>query len=469
MNETEAKALERAIEEITEIAKGVGLDFFPMRYEICPVDVIYAFGAYVMPTRFSHWSFGKQYQKMKLQYEYGLGKIYELVINSNPCYAYLLNTNSLTQNKMIAAHVLAHSDFFKNNIRFSNTRRDMVESMTVTSSRMKAYEKTYGQQEVETFIDAVLSIQEHIDPSLPTPMTQRVHSPSIESSMAYDTYEDLTFRPKKESIALPEAPVREKFPKKSEKDLLNFIGEYSQALTEWQRDIVFMLREEMLYFWPQYETKIMNEGWASYWHARIMRELDLNTDEVIEFAKLNADVIQPHGKQLNPYRLGLKIFEDIERRYDHPTEEMRRRGIKPGTGREKLFEVRELNSDQSFIRNYLTQHIVEEEDLFIYEKVEDELKVTDKDFNDIRSELLHSRINGGFPYIVVEDGDYASKGELYLKHQYEGTELDLNHLEKVLEYVHKLWGRDVHLETVIKESPVLFSCDGNKVNRKRLV
>ena len=160
------KELHRAIAEITEIASGFGLDFYPMRYEICPADIVYTFGAYGMPTRFSHWSFGKQFNKMKLQYDLGLSQIYELVINSDPCYAFLLHTNSLTQNKLIIAHVLAHCDFFKNNVRFSNTRRDMVESMTATAERIMNYELIHGKEEVERFLDAALAIQEHIDPSI---------------------------------------------------------------------------------------------------------------------------------------------------------------------------------------------------------------------------------------------------------------------------------------------------------------
>ena len=169
MRASDDKALQYAIAEITEIATGFGLDFYPMRYEICPAEIIYTFGAYGMPTRFSHWSFGKQFFRMKLQYDLGLSKIYELVINSDPCYAFLLDTNSLIQNKLIVAHVLAHCDFFKNNIRFSNTKRDMVESMSATAERVKAYEHKYGKEEVETFLDAVLAIQEHIDPSLMRP------------------------------------------------------------------------------------------------------------------------------------------------------------------------------------------------------------------------------------------------------------------------------------------------------------
>ncbi|GGE43932.1 stage V sporulation protein R [Pullulanibacillus camelliae] len=465
MNAMETKDFERAIAEITEIASGFGLDFYSMRYEICPVDTIYAFGAYAMPTRFSHWSFGKQYQKMKLQYDYGLGKIYELVINSDPCYAYLLNTNSLTQNKMIVAHVLAHSDFFKNNIRFINTRRDMAESMNATSKRIREFEQRYGQDEVEHFINAVLSINEHIDPTLNLSLPKK--SGNNAKVNKGKPYADLALvAPMPSPTALPESESQQN-PKKAEKDLLKFLHENSPVLADWQRDILATLREEMLYFWPQLETKIMNEGWASYWHAQIMRELDLTTDEAIDFAKLNADIIQPLQKQMNPYRLGLKIFEDIERRYDQPTEDMQKHGVRPHSGRAKLFEVRELESDISFIRNYLTHEIVANEDLFMYKKVGDELKITSKDFAGIRDELIHSRLNGGYPYIVVTDSNYQNKGELYLKHDFEGTELDLNDLEKVLHYLYELWGSVVNLETRVEDHQVIFSCDGTSVQKKR--
>ncbi|PEU90942.1 stage V sporulation protein R, partial [Bacillus cereus] len=266
MRASDDKALQYAIAEITEIATGFGLDFYPMRYEICPAEIIYTFGAYGMPTRFSHWSFGKQFFRMKLQYDLGLSKIYELVINSDPCYAFLLDTNSLIQNKLIVAHVLAHCDFFKNNIRFSNTKRDMVESMSATAERVKAYEHKYGKEEVETFLDAVLAIQEHIDPSLMRPKLawsiDDLEEEEVEKKKAsqYDDLWNLDDRNKKRER--PNVRKKKKIPPQPEKDLLLFIEEYSRELEDWQRDILTMMREEMLYFWPQLETKIMNEGWA---------------------------------------------------------------------------------------------------------------------------------------------------------------------------------------------------------------
>ena len=465
------KELHKAIEEITEIANHFGLDFFPMHYEICPAEIIYTIGAYGMPTRYSHWSFGKQFHKMKLQYDLGLSQIYELVINSNPCYAFLLDTNTLTQNKLIIAHVLAHSDFFKNNIRFTNTRRDMVESMTATAERIASYEMLYGKSEVEQFLDGVLAIQEHIDPSIVRPnlldYEDEIEEDDINLTIV-TPYDDLWNLDKREEAKQQIRNKKKKFPPKPEKDLLLFIEMHSRELEEWQRDILTMMREEMLYFWPQLETKIMNEGWASYWHQRIMRELNLTTDETIDYAKLNAGVVQPSKTSINPYYLGLKIFEDIERRYDYPNEEMLKMGVKAGSGREKIFEVREIESDISFIRNYLTKELVDQEDLYLFEKKGFDYKITNKEYKKVRDQLVSMRVNGGFPYIVVEDGDYLKNGELYLKHGYEGMELDPHYLEHVLPYIYQLWGRPVHIETIVEEKEVLYSYDGKRNYRKAL-
>ncbi|ATL38836.1 SpoVR family protein [Bacillus velezensis] len=468
MNAEETKGLQRAIEEITDIAKGFGLDFYPMRYEICPAEIIYTFGAYGMPTRFSHWSFGKQFHKMKLHYDLGLSKIYELVINSNPCYAFLLDSNSLIQNKLIVAHVLAHCDFFKNNCRFQNTNRDMVESMAAAAERIKHYERIHGINEVESFLDAILAVQEHIDPSLVRPklLWSVDDEEEDEEETAPSPYDDLWGMDKPKQVKKKKG--KKPFPPRPEKDILLFIEEHSRELEPWQRDILTMMREEMLYFWPQLETKIMNEGWASYWHQRIIRELDLTSDEAIEFAKLNAGVVQPSKTGINPYYLGLKIFEDIEERYDNPTDEMKKTGVKPGSGREKMFEVREIESDISFIRNYLTKDLVMREDLYLFQKQGRDYKVIDKEWKAVRDQLVNMRVNGGFPYLTVNDGDYLKNNELYIKHWYEGIELDLKYLEKVLPYLYQLWGRSVHIESVLEDREVMFSYDGKGVHRRYL-
>lgn len=450
------KELERAIHDITEVATGFGLDFFPMRYEICPAEIIYTFGAYGMPTRFSHWSFGKHFHKMKLHYDLGLSKIYELVINSVPCYAFLLNTNTLIQNKMIVAHVLAHSDFFKSNTRFMHTNRKMMDTMSQAAERIYAYESKYGKDKVEQFLDAVLALQEHIDPSLIKPEEQIIETPISKNNQ----YEDLWSLDEKEEMK--EEPTASL----NEKDILFFICENGRHLEEWEKDIISIVREEMLYFWPQLETKIMNEGWATYWHIRIMRELELTEKETIEFAKLNADITRPSETGINPYYVGLRLFESIERRYNEPTEEMKKIGVQPMSGRQKLFEVRELESDLSFLRNYVTKEFIQDENLYTFQHKHDVYEITDDSWEYIRDTFVQSRVNGGFPYITIIDGDYGRNGELYLKHHYEGTELDFHYLEKVLPYLYRLWGRPVHLETVTTQRTILFTYDGKTVYRK---
>ncbi|MBO8170113.1 MAG: SpoVR family protein [Thermoanaerobacteraceae bacterium] len=399
-----------------------------------------------------------------MQYDYNLSRIYELVINSNPCYAFLLEGNTLAQNKMVIAHVLAHCDFFKNNSYFRRTSRNMVETMTCNAQRIAEYEHKYGRQEVEIFLDAALAILEHVDPwehlSIREPDEEQEVTTEYDDLFALD-------KPKKDNHAASRKPKR--FPKHPTKDLVKFIAEHSPALEDWQRDVLYMLREEMLYFWPQIETKIINEGWATFWHLRIMRNLDLTEDESLEFAKMHANLTLPSRTSINPYHLGHAIFEDIYRRWDNPSlEEQKKYGRKTGKGLEKIFQVREMENDVSFLRNYLTKELVEELDLYLYQKVGHEWRVVEKDWEKVRDGLVENLINGGFPYLEVVDGDYNGSGELLIAHRYEGKELDIVYLEKTLPYVYLLWGRPVYLSTVVEAKEVLFSYDGKKNNRQLL-
>lgn len=412
MNGNEYAELEKAIGEITELAGAEGLDFFSMRYEICPSEVLYSIGAYGMPTRFSHWSFGKAYHRMKTEYDYGLSRIYELVVNSDPCYAFLLDRNTLLQNKLIVAHVLGHSDFFKNNMMFNGTDRGMIDRMTNSAERIRIFEKEHGLEQVEKMLDAGMAIQEHINPY------GRVGSRSGFAESDGST-----------------------------KDVVGFIAERSRYLEDWQREILYMLKAEMLYFWPQMETKILNEGWATFWHLRLIRQLQLSDSEIIEFAKMNAGVVQPGAGRLNPYYLGLRMLEYVER-----TE-----------GREALFEIRETGSDVSFIRNYLTPQLVEEMDLYMFAKQADVYRVTSKEIENVRDTLIRQRTNGGFPYITAKDDDLGHRGELLLVHRYEGLELDRKYVERTLPLIQYLWGRPVHLDTVSGGNSVRYQYDGKEL------
>ena len=471
MIDKEVKELEEAIEQIWDIATTkFGLDPFPVNFEIVPATVMYEVGSYALPGRYSHWSFGKAYHKMKMMYDFGLSRIYEVVINSNPSYAFLLETNSPIQNKMVIAHVLGHVDFFKNNAYFSHTNRRMVDEAAMHARRMAKYEFEHGRKVVEEFLDAVLSIEEHIDPNFFIRKDAEGEQPKKAKKKNPGRYDDLFL--KEELGQQPDGSDAKQRsnqgPRIPEKDIVYFLMKNSPLLEDWQRDVMAMLHEEMEYFVPQMQTKIMNEGWASIWHSRIMREMDLPTASHLEFAELHSAVVSPHKGQLNPYYLGYKIFEDIEKRWDNPSKSDRENlGLVGGEGRDKMFEVREIDNDISFLRNYLTESLCEELDLFVYELVDDEeWTITEKKWEKVRNQLVANMTNFGFPYIEVADGDYNRNRELYLIHRYEGIELDARYARKTIEHIYSLWGRQVHLETVIDEDRVVLQYDGSEHNEE---
>ena len=435
---SEVNDIENAVEKISVIAKEQGLDFYSTYFEIVPSDILYTFGAYSgMPSRFNHWSFGKAFQRMKLQYDLNLSRIYELVINTNPSYAFLLEGNSLIQNKLVIAHVFAHVDFFKNNSYFKKTSKNMIENMSVSAKRIQEMEFKYGIDEVEKFIDAAMSLQFNVDSRSDLGKRKgKVNKPTSD----YDDLFELD-KPEESKTDEEEKEIIE------DSDVIRFIIKHSQYLKDWQKEILSIIREERLYFQPQIETKIMNEGWASFWHSRIMRMLDLTPNEALEFAVMHSSVIQPSKLSLNPYFLGYKIWEEIEQKY----------------GQEFMFEVREIENDMSFIRNYLSNNLIKELDLFVFEKMGRVWQITDKDYDDVRNTLIRNLMNGGLPYINAVEKDFNHNGELLLKHYYDDVNLDYLYLKKTLEHVYRLWGRNVHLETVVDNKKVLFSFDGEEL------
>lgn len=888
MAESDIERLRDGIDHAWEEARKFGLDPFPTHFELVPASIMYEFASYSLPGRFSHWTHGKAYYRQKMQYDFGLSKIYEMVVNTNPSYAFLMDMNDLLQNTFVAAHVFGHTDFFKNNAYFQHTSRRMIDKVSIHAERIAQYEFDHGKAEVEHFLDAVLSIQEHVDYNLlvreEKPRDSNKDIPK--SPGAYDDLWNLDPNERKAEEERANRPGRPaKFPEKPQKDILRFLAEHAPHLEPWQRDIIEIVRTEMLYFVPQMQTKVMNEGWAclrsdslvltehgllrydalhelltqgkkiqvasgnqeqdwitdrhitrqattirlrtrrglvlegaeehklslgpeqwvalkdvqigqriplsvggniwpeqlvaiekpvqqnswatvedvakaagvgvhtvyrslngkttyaseriataiastgytpgmqgkqfytkrfplvspthvteafaeflgnligdgnihtskqaigfttgdrdaadryarlvldlfsieaipfwdnktvngkggrwrvvfysanvldlleslgidlkakarekcipdvilrspkavvsaflrayfdcdgcasekqgvilstfsdaiaqtlqilllnygilsrrsrngvniyitstsaqifareigfglirkqekleqylsshkwflaedptdevvsiehdvadvyditvdrshryvangmlhhnSTWHSRIMRRLGetgvISDSETIEFATLHAGVLSPSRTSLNPYYLGFKMFEDIERRWNNPTkEEQDRLGRKPGMGLQKIFEVREMDNDVSFLRNYLTEDLVKDLDLYLYKKEGDEWVVAEKNWEKVRDGIVASMNNFGSPYLVVENGDYRGNRELLLVHVFEGQELDMNYAEKTLQHVYMLWGRPVHLETIYDGKKILLTYDGERNSKSTL-
>jgi len=278
----------------------------------------------------------------------------------------------------------------------------------------------------------------------------------------------------------PAPPPREhRIPQEPEKDLLLFLRDYARDLEPWQRDCLEILRDEMLYFLPQMRTKIMNEGWASYWHEKILESLPLASEEHLEFRRMHSAVLSPGGRvHLNPYYVGYQIFKDIERRWNgepdpdgEPEEDWLGDVIERpiGRGREKIFLARLEDDDQSFLGKYLTAGLCKRMDLFTYkmEEINGEMVwvVQETDWRKVRDALVAQMTNLGAPYVTVEDGDFEHRGELLLRHHYDGRPLDFDYTARTLRNLSYIWGRPVHIDTVYNDEPVRISCDGENITQ----
>ena len=421
-------------DKIEAIVKKVGLDYYPQEFEIIGYDDMLGYEAYVgMPSRYPHWSFGKAYEKNKTLYSLNLtGLPYEMVINSNPCLAYLMRDNTLLLQILTIAHVYGHNDFFKNNRLFKEGTRasKTVEMFKLDANLIRSYinDPSIGYEKVERIIDAAHSIKFQI----PRVIGQKtISEKEVKKRMIDDYNKAVEERGILDYGQKIEEPDISKVPINPEDDVIKFICEYGR-LQEWEKDVLRIVKRETEYFLPQIETKIMNEGWASYWHYNILKQLELPQGLHLEFLKRHNDVIAPHLGSLNPYYLGFKIFEDLEKRY----------------GREKIFEVRALERDNSFLRRYLTEELCSELNLFQYTKrgydyVVDEV-ADDDGWMTIRDNLAFQCGLGGIPYIRVEDLN-TRDNTLTLEHVFDGRELELNYARETIKYVYDLWGFKVRL------------------------
>ena len=481
------------IGEIEDYARAYGLDFFPVVFEMLDyeeINMIASYGGF--PTRYPHWRFGMQYEYMQKSYGYGLHKIYEMVINNNPCYAYLLNSNQVVDQKLVIGHVFAHCDFFKNNAYFRGTNRRMMDEMANHGNRVQDYMSSYGRDVVEDFIDVCSSLENLIDPNALFEADERRDDSGFEDALVprdvprlkSKSYMDPFINPpeflEQQRKNQDRALAARGFPPQPVKDVLRFLIEFA-PLTNWQRDILCMIREEAYYFAPQAQTKIMNEGWASYWHEKIMTKKALKSSELVDFADHHSSTLAVHPGQLNPYKLGYELFHDIERRwnsgrfgkdYDECDDIARKAAWKRDTneGREKIFQVRAIYNDMTFVDEFLTEEFCREQKLFTYSLNErnGRYEIADRDFRAVKEKLLFQLTNLGHPYLTVVDANFDNRGELYLKHRFDGVELRTDYAKATMEALHKVWTRPVHVQTTVGEAAVVLTYDGSSHRERAL-
>lgn len=421
------KELEEWNNKIEKLVRAAGLDCYEQHFEICSYEDMLCYEAYLgIPSHYPHWSFGKAYERQKSFYQYNLvGLPYELVINSNPCIAYLMQDNTLLTHILTIAHVYAHNDFFKNNRLFKrDTRANMaVDMFKAHANRIREYiqDPSIGPEKVERILDGA-------------------HGLKFQMSR----YGEVKEPDKQQRTEEASQPV----PERLQGDLLGFLAERGN-LVDWERDLINIVRQETMYFIPQLETKIMNEGWASYWHYQLLKQLDLPQGLHLEFLKRHNLVVCPHQGRINPYFIGFKMFEYLAKQ--------------PG-GREKIMAIRSEDRDQSFIRRYLNQELCGELQLFSYGIQGDDIVVTEvasvEGWKTVRDNLADSVGLGNIPVIQPLTVD---KGTLVLEHICDNRELELKYAQETIKYVADLWGGKVELRTKANDEVKIISCSEAKL------
>ncbi len=474
-------------QEIRGFAEGHGLDCFETIFEIVDYDRLNAIASYGgFPTRYPHWRFGMEYEQLSKSYEYGLSKIYEMVINTDPAYAYLLEGNRIVDQKTVIAHVYGHVDFFKNNYYFSKTNRKMVDQMANHATRVRRLIDRIGVEKVEEFIDTCLSLDNLIDfqgPYIERPRSRTDTDPLGEREVEVHRlpargYMDEFINPPEYLHQQREQRLKEieerklRFPEHPQRDVLLFLMEHA-PLDGWELEILNIIRDEAHYFAPQGMTKIMNEGWASYWHSRILTQQALRDSEIVDYADAMSGVVATAPGRLNPYKLGIELWRDIEYRWDRgmfgkeweecdslADREAWNKDL--GRGMDKIFQSRRLYNDVTFIDEFLTPDFVERQQLYTfgYNPKSRQWEITSREFDDIKRKLLDSLTNFGQPFISVRDANFRNRAELLLTHRYLGEPIRVDYAHEVLPNLFRIWKRPVYIETFVEEKPRLIGFDG---------
>jgi len=472
--------------EIEGHARAYGLDFWDVSFEVLDykrMQEVAAFGGF--PVRYPHWRFGMDFDRLSKSHVYGLSQIYEMVINNNPAYAYLLEGNSLVDQKMVIAHVLGHVDFFKNNYFFSRTNRHMIDEMANHATRVRRHIERFGLEKVETFLDACLCLENLIDPlspfivrHSPEPLArEQTPTPELPRLRAKGYMERFINPPeyleKQRKKLDDERDKPRKTPREPERDVLQFLLDHA-PLEPWEHDLLSTVREEAYYFAPQRQTKVLNEGWAAYWHSKLMTEKVLQPSEVIDYADHNAGVLAAAPGQFNPYKVGLALLRHIEERWDKGRfgkewnecndYDARRTWDKHlGLGRKKIFEVRRMCDDVTFLDEYFTVEFCAEQKFFSFSRDErsGNYQIDSREFSKIRNKILFQLTNFGEPLILVEDANHDNRGELLLGHRHEGTDLHQDHARATMEALARIWRRPVNLRTLVHEKNRVLRHDGS--------
>lgn len=440
------------------------------------------------PGRYPHWRFGMSYDQQQKSHAWGLSTIYEMVINNRPAFAYLLEGSTPVVQRMVIAHVLGHTDFFRNNAYFASTNKNMLNDMANHSSRVRRQANRHGFEKVERFLDTCLSLENLTDPNF---LFRRARQEKAQQELERLEKQDgprftspylssYVRTAKTPSQPLPEKHAEDQiqplkpFPEKPARGVLDFLVEHA-PLEDWERDLLDIVRDEAYYFLPQRLTKIMNEGWAVFWHTRIMVAKGLGPGDMVPYADEHSKIVAPWSGRLNPYRLGWHLFEDIKDRWDRgrhgpdweACQDLHKRerwDTREGKGMEKVFEVRAAFNDAQFVDNFLTPEFALKSRLFTFKlrPRENAYVLESREFEKVRQALLAHLTNGGEPILQIEDANHKNRAELFLRHVHPGVDLKVQEARQTLHALYGVWRRPVNLETLFQGQRKVYTYDGQR-------
>lgn len=422
--------LQKWDDKICRVGEDLGLDWFPIDYEIIDYAEMLGAMAYTgLPTHYRHWSYGKEYERTHTLYNMGqTGLPYEMIINSNPSIAYLMRENALYIHILTMAHCVGHSDFFKQNRMFAHTDPSNIISSFKSAAkyvRQLIEDPSIGIDKVENILDAAHSIKYQV-PRYPG-IKYRSRAEIIESEKE-KMMENPDYNPN-----LSKVPIRPEY------NLLRFIAEHSKNLEEWERNLILIVEESSKYFIPQALTKVMNEGWACTIHQKIINELNLPDGLYLPFVKLHNQVIRPHLGQINPYHLGYTLFQKI-------IEEK---------GFEEAKTIREVHNDITFLRFYTDEEFMREHNYFSYSFNRKQQSSIVDDISDVegwekvRDAMITNVGLNRIPVVFVEE--IEKDGTLSLVHEHDGRDLEMNYARKVFDHIKTLWRGEVKLITIVED------------------
>lgn len=462
--------------EIGRIAEGFKLDTYPNQIEIISAEqMMDAYSSVGMPVGYNHWSFGKQFVSVEKNYRRGqMGLAYEIVINSNPCIAYLMEENTMTMQALVIAHACyGHNSFFKGNYLFRTwtDASSIIDYLVFAKNYITQCEQRYGRREVEYLLDSCHALMNYgVDRyKRPYPISAEEEKQRQKEREEYlqkqvnELWKTIP-QPKQEE----EKVTGQRFPEEPQENILYFIEKNAPLLEPWQREIVRIVRKIAQYFYPQRQTQVMNEGWATFWHYTLLNEMydqGLVTDGfMLEFLQSHTGVIfqpdfdHPYYSGINPYALGFSMMSDIRRICENPTKEDKAwfPDIAGTDWLETLHFAMQSFKDESFVQQFLSPHLMREFRLFsiLDDDKRKEFEVSsihdESGFKYLREALSNQyNLSMNEPNIQIYNVNVRGDRSLTVRHfQHNRRPLEPENAQEVLKHLHRLWKFDVHLESV---------------------